>query len=322
MLESACSVRVTSGARLHFGLLDTRAPFGGVGVMVDRPLTQIRVSLAERFDPGDVQPERITQVAARFAEKFQLTSSGSGRLPGCCIRVVQSAEAHRGLGSGTQLSLAVARGLAELYSLSLSRTDLVESFAGRGLRSAVGSLGFFEGGLIFEHGLTADYQLGDSCCRVELPNAWRVVLAEPLQAGRSISGQQERQAFAQLPRAAPQKRRGLTQLAMQIVQSGQRGDFKQFAAAVSTFNRRSGELFRCWQGGCFNGPAVTGLIEQLHGRGAVGCGQSSWGPTVFAVCPSAATAADLCQRLQGIARTTVVALRQRGATVDMKMEKA
>ena len=94
---------IRTAARLHLGLLDTRDPFGGVGLMLAQPATRIRVQAAQRFEARGPAQERIESVAARFAAYWQLAEP-----PACAIEVVERPPPHAGLGSGTQLAMAVA----------------------------------------------------------------------------------------------------------------------------------------------------------------------------------------------------------------------
>ncbi len=60
-------------------------------------------------------------------------------------------------------------------------------------------------------------------------------------------------------------------------------DCQVFGEALYEFNHRVGEAFAPAQGGVYAGPVVTGLVEWFRRQGVSGVGQSSWGPTVFAV---------------------------------------
>src|SRR5207245_602465 len=67
-----------------------------------------------------------------------------------------------------------------------------------------------------------------------------------------------------------------------------------FGEALYDFNRRVGEMFRPWQGDLYAHPRVGELVAAIRGTAlARGVGQSSWGPTVFAVAAPGA-AAELC----------------------------
>lgn len=308
------SVRVTTGARLHFGLMNTQPPFGGIGVMIDRPQTCVEVTAAECFDAGPVQPQRLTAIAQRLSAAFRVPCDGDG-LPRCAIRVPVSAPPHSGLGSGTQLALATATALANHFELHPTRQQLVETLADRGRRSVIGSLGFFEGGLIAEDGRIDDYRPSAHWRRLDLPPAWCIVLARPPQGDRPVCGDAEGQAFAALAAAPEAVRTELIRLGEQVVTAVERVDFETFAAALTQFNRTSGELFAAQQGGCYNGPTITALVERMRAVGARGYGQSSWGPTVFAFCPSQREAQQLAAELAD----QIVTLAQpqaRGAAVE------
>src|SRR5262245_58676058 len=97
-------VEVSTGSRLHFGMFSFGHPgvrqFGGVGAMIDSPRAAVRITPATELRVDGPMRERVLQVARTF---------GDG-LP-CAIEVVSAPRQHVGLGSGTQLALAVSRGL-------------------------------------------------------------------------------------------------------------------------------------------------------------------------------------------------------------------
>ncbi len=283
------ALEVRTGARLHFGLLDTIAPFGGMGMMIDQPVTRIRLQAAPAFSvvglrcPQDaasqaasqpVDPElarRVGDVAERFARRCGLTG-----LPAVQIEVLQRPAPHSGLGTGTQLAMAVAAGLNRWFTAGLTPETIIREVAARGNRSGVGSHGFFSGGLV------VDSQPPRS---LPVPAAWRVVLLQPQQAPRAVSGCDENQRFATLQQGRPAQRRELeTCLLERLEPLARAGRFEPFAAAVQHYNWLSGKLFEDSQGGPYNGPQVTRLVADLQRLGYAGVGQSSWGPTVFALC--------------------------------------
>ena len=339
--DSPRSVQVTTGARLHFGLFDTRAPFGGVGMMTDHPETRVIVSAADRFDPGDQDAERLTQIARRvvavargrgatdsadateMADTADLATGSLAEstdgLPLCRIHVEAAAPAHRGFGSGTQLSLAVSLALCRWLGLRPSRRELVSEIAQRGRRSAIGSIGFFEGGVLFEDGSVDDFGELAPVRRVEPPIDWRVVLIQPPSAGDLISGDSETEAFAALTRAPAGVRDDLQRRGAGLLDACQVGDFDRFASELTRFNRLSGGLFTKQQGGPYHGRQVADVIELVRRSGGSGYGQSSWGPTVFAVCVCDAAAQELSQRLR-TSEPSVVIRTVRPAVRGVRLE--
>ncbi len=291
-------IRVSTGARLHFGLFDVKAPFGGVGLMIDQPRTVVSIHAADRFSNYPANVDRVVEIVRRVAQRLESPHRWqAASLPNCCITIESAADAHCGLGSGTQLALTVAVALNEFFSLDLSRDELVFEIAARGRKSAIGSIGFFNGGLIAEAGGALSCETPSAWTRAELPERWRIVLSCPTSPDASISGEAERAAFEQLAPATSSQRSGLVQLSEQILHFGSTGDFERFCHSVADFNRRSGDLFAPHQGGSYNGPAVCELIQRLQSLGCVGVGQSSWGPTVFACCQNDDEALRLCYSL-------------------------
>lgn len=320
MSDGATAVRVSTGARLHFGLFDVKAPFGGVGLMVDHPRSVVTVCSAEAFETKPCSVGRITEVAHRIAARLPDSLVLNG-LPKCKVTVEAAADSHCGLGSGTQLSLAATTALAEFFGLKITRDELVYDIAVRGRRSSIGSIGFFEGGLIAENGTIPpgglETSLGPDATRssspgwkrTTLPEDWRVVLACPKSDTACVYGEAEGAAFATLQAATPEHRADLAKLSEAILGASAMGDFDEFCLAVGKFNRLSGELFSMLQGGCYNGQAVNQLVKRLESLGADGAGQSSWGPSVFGFCRTEDEAKAVCESLDEIACRVVKPVR-------------
>jgi beta-ribofuranosylaminobenzene 5'-phosphate synthase len=286
------SLRITTGSRLHFGLLDTVDPFGGVGVMIDQPVTEVAISPSDRFLCDDIAEPRIRAIAERVAGFAKLSE-----LPKCRITVTRRAAEHCGLGSGTQLALAAAEGLCRFQGIDFDAPLLACQFAIRGQRSAIGVHGYFSGGLVFE-GAETGCELNRLQHRVELPSQWRVAIFRPKHEVASVSGDFERQQFADLSPASEQTAAALKRIVTeQIIPAAEQQDFGAFASSVHRYNHESGKLFERVQGGPYHGTAVAGVVQSLMNLGAQGVGQSSWGPGVFAWFSSNTEAEEFVGRL-------------------------
>lgn len=318
MDEAPKAVTICTGSRLHFGLFNTHAPFGGVGVMIEDPQTRVHISRSDAFEVAAADPERVIAIARRFGHAY-LADRIRDALPPCKIESHSTAQPHFGLGSGTQLALATAAAMAHFFGIKAHRTELIDHIAQRGRRSAVGSLGFFTGGLIVEDGSSADYDRHDWWKRTDLPSQWRFLLVRPPTTATPISGDVERSAFAALPAASESLRTELTGLGDAIFDAAMLGDFARFAEQVTRFNRQSGKLFADQQGGCYNGPAVSELIEHVAAIGATGYGQSSWGPTVFVVAQSQQHAEYLASQLDPILFVQITQAKATAGSCDIKI---
>jgi len=270
------SVRVTTGARLHFGLLNTVSPFGGVGMMIDRPGTELIATEAREFDCDPVLMQRLRPIAQRIAKLL-----GLDQLPPCRIELKQQPEPHCGLGSGTQLALAAAEAICRCIGQTVDRSVLATELAIRAQRSVVGTLGYFHGGLIFETGVSDD-ALNPIPGQISVPPQWCVAVLRPTHDIPRVSGKYEQEQFSNLMPATASITVTINELATSIVQAAEQSDFESFTDSIQRYNHQSGMLFESVQGGPYNGAEVSELVGQLSDHGARGVGQSSWGPGVFA----------------------------------------
>ncbi|WP_186776184.1 GHMP family kinase ATP-binding protein [Rubripirellula reticaptiva] len=270
-------MRVTTGARLHFGLLDTAAPFGGVGVMVDQPATEIVVRPNAAFVADDSIIGRATKIVTRLCHHV-----GWDGLPACQINLVAAPPSHCGLGSGTQLSMAIAESICAFFDVDIAAETLAVEIAGRGKRSAIGVHGYYAGGLIDERA-DSPTDLNPLNHRIELPESWRVIVMRPKAEATTISGDTEIEQFSALKLATAEAKSNLIHiLDHEILPAARAADFATFASSVQRYNYASGMFFASVQGGPYHGEDVARLIDETIGRGGHGVGQSSWGPGVFA----------------------------------------
>jgi len=269
-------IQVTAPARLHFGLLSfenrQQRRFGGVGLMVQQPAVQLRCAPSPQFRATGPLADRVREVAASWS-RWQSRDA----LPGCRVEVCASPQPHTGLGTGTQLGLAVAAGLSALLlpaSPSVSPAELATA-AGRGHRSAVGTYGFHFGGLIVEPGKVPGDEIAPLENRVAVPPSWRFVLLRPLNHV-GLSGRAEQEAFALLDGVPASTTRQLRHLARDVIlPAAQSNRFQEFAEGVYDYGYLAGTCFAPIQGGPFAGPRLTELVETVRSIGAKGAGQSS-----------------------------------------------
>lgn len=307
---------------LSFGVPGVRA-YGGVGVMIDRPgvhlrMTSGRSTLEERFTATGPLADRAEAFARLCAAAWQLGDSAA-----CRLEVLQVPDSHAGLGSGTQLGLAVAAGMQRLFwpaaaiavPEAVVRFDTSDAVAlaravGRGRRSCVGIYGFSSGGLIVEGGRLVPSGGGSEAdatrpfspllARVRLPTAWRCVVFS-LRDAIGLHGAAEKQAFASLPPVpagitAELSRHALTSLLPAAVD----GQFAEFSDALRHYGHLAGKPFEQASSQLPHAQITARLIDSLQQLGARGSAQSSWGPTVMACCESPAAADSLVERFAAV----------------------
>jgi beta-ribofuranosylaminobenzene 5'-phosphate synthase len=292
---SVNEVRVATAARLHLGFLDLHGglgrKFGGLGLSIDGSKT--RLVLTRAGEIGVEGPE-----AAR-AERL-LRSAIDAFAPGKRYRLqlAEAIPAHAGLGSGTQLALAVAvavRRMEDVAGDAATDAAILE----RGARSGIGA-GLFEmGGFVVDGGRTPDGPVAPTVARLNFPTEWRVLLVYD-RAAQGLHGEGERAAFATLPAFTELEAGDLCRrVLMQVLPALAERDLAAFGAAISHIQRVMGDHFAPAQGGRrFVSAAVEQTVVELQREGAVGGGQTSWGPTGFAFAGSAEDAARIAARVR------------------------
>lgn len=277
------SLFVEASARLHFGVLDLRGSlgrrFGGLGASVPEPSLLIEATPAKRVTAEGPDAAR----AAEFARRFL---SYNGLAGGVRLTVHRGIPPHSGLGSGTQLGLAVARALAEIHDLSAEAPGLARAVA-RGERSAIGTWTFDRGGFIVEGGRReGSAEIAPLLVRLPIPESWRCVIAVP-PGDPGLSGEAELAAFRRLPRPPERDVERVAHVVlMQLLPALVEGDLQGFGAALTTVQRVTGAWFAPEQGGTFAPGQTAALVAKLAEWGAAGVGQSSWGPAVYGLVES------------------------------------
>jgi beta-ribofuranosylaminobenzene 5'-phosphate synthase len=300
-VSSAQTVFVQTHARLHFGVLDLRGAlgrwFGGIGAAAPAPALLVSARAAETLEVSGEDAERAACFARRFLTHHGLVEAEGGVL-GAHVQVHRSLPQHAGLGSGTQLALAVARALAELHGVDADATALAAA-VGRARRSAVGTWTFSGGGLVLEGGHRPD---GDGVspllARLPFPPSWHCVVAVP--GGVSgMSGADETAAFADLP---PPPEREVERVAhlvlMGLLPALADADLATFGRVLSELQAITGRWFAPVQGGTFARGASDELVRGMAAWGAAGVGQSSWGPAVYGIVDGEADALRLTERVR------------------------
>ena len=308
----ACTVSVRAPARLHLGFLDPAGslgrPWGSIGLVIDGMDTEVTIGWAA-CDVFEARADAMTAELDRARVHVEALRRHTGRCEPIHLRLLRAPPGHAGFGSGTQLALAVGRAFVRWHGLEASTADIAR-WLGRGLRSGVGIAGFDQGGLLVDAGPGAEGQPAPLIARVALPEDWRMVLALDAQR-RALS------LLPPLPRATAADL--CHQVLMRVLPGAATAAFAPFAEGITQLQRRLGEHFAPAQGGrAYTSDAVGRLMAWIGaargGPAGAAIGQSSWGPTGFAVLPS-----------QAEAEAVVAAARAAGAleaSLDVRIVRA
>jgi len=281
MTVAISRIDVTTGSRLHFGLICSKPAahwrFGGIGVMLRQPAWRLSVTpiAAEKdsIEATDDICQRLRELLQRIRSRHHLKSVR--------IEVHQEVSLHTGLGSGTQLGLALSAA-SELLTLRHLHEDPFQlaQLACRAERSAIGTVGFARGGFLVDHGESNGESPGRQVDRFVFPDDWRFVLTHP-EYSQGLSGEKERTFFGRRIHMPQTLIENLEQQVLQeIIPAVREKQFEAFATSLENYGQSVGTFYAAEQGGVFAHPAMTQLAAHLRTVGISGMAQSSWGPLI------------------------------------------
>lgn len=280
-------VRVETGGRLHFGFgnlsLAHDRLYGALGVALAAPTVDVRVEPAEGIDCDHEEARRYARVAC---DVFGVS--------GAEVEVVSELPRHVGLGSGTQLALAVLVGVARAHDLAPAARDHAPDL-GRGGRSGIGVAAFEKGGFVLDAGHPASlftseapakgtWTVPEVAAHHHVPDDWRFLVVVPAaEPGRNGAAEDAamRRAVADADPGLADRVAGI--VLRRVLPAIAEGSAERFGDAVAEIGRLNGTWYASEQGGTYR-PPVGSLVESLSMVPEVyGAGQSSWGPAVYGV---------------------------------------
>ncbi len=297
MAESdSAKVVVRASARLHLGFIDLHGGlgriYGSLGVSLQEPECVVEVHRIKKglVISGHLR-KRVTPIAEQFIEHFGITQ-------GMQITVWESIHEHVGLGSGTQLGLAVGTGISQLTGTMTNSWDLAKILQ-RGAVSGVGTATFAGGGFVVDGGKATkastdkDDEIPPLIIRHDVPEDWYFVVAIP-RTTRGLSGERENRAFQELPSAKPESAKMASRLlVMKLLPAIVNDDIERFGEALTRIQISVGDAFTSAQGGRFASPEVTECVNAMLEAEAKGAGQSSWGPACYGLVRGAKAASQV-----------------------------
>ena len=296
-VSSITKIKISTPARLHLGFIDLHGgvgrKFGSVGIALDTPRLELEIIPAQALNIQGADDVRIARLVEAFDKHYTVESR-------CNIHIKQIIPAHQGLGSGTQTALAIGRGLASLHGLTLTHHEIAYCLA-RGRRSGIGIHAFDHGGVLVDAGVKDD-KLPTLVFHHRFPEAWRILLIT-IKGQDGLHGVGERKAFQQLPQFSKSCAGALSRtVLMKLMPAVVEQDFASFTQAVYKLQATMKDYFSSVQEQKISRFNSTKLLEYLDKQGIKGIGQTSWGPTIFAITKNQAQAEALKARLEDYLR--------------------
>jgi beta-ribofuranosylaminobenzene 5'-phosphate synthase len=287
-------VSVLAPARLHMGFIDLSGAlgrhFGSIGLALNDINTHITLTSASSLVVNGPCAERASKATRRLCQLLNLPEQVH-------IELSAAIPEHIGLGSGTQMSLAIGAGLNAFYGLGLDVREIAK-LTDRGARSGIGIGVFEQGGLVVDGGRGPDTETPPLLSRMTVPEHWRFILAFD-QRGQGLHGEQEVSAFQNLPPFPRSEAERLCYLLlMQALPAIAEENLPLFGDVITQLQDSVGQHFAPVQGGVFTSPEVAAAMIWLQQQGAVAIGQTSWGPTGFCAVDNPQWAANLLNDLE------------------------
>jgi beta-ribofuranosylaminobenzene 5'-phosphate synthase len=285
-------VAIRTPSRLHLTLIDMNGSCGrvdgGVGITLSDPGYVIEIERSDQTsiltDDGDLK-KRVLEILNHLSRK-------TGFEDGLSVRIHASIPPHAGLGSGTQLALALASAISHLSGMPDSDPARL---TGRGGTSGIGVRSFTHGGVIldgghrFGPGMEKESFLPSSAAkgvkpaplvgRYDFPDTWRIILCLP-DLPQGANGDLERDIFREkCPVPLSEVRELSHRILMQMVPALIEEDLDQFGKAVNALRYlgfKKEEL-------ALQPPQLHDILDYMTGCGTAGAGMSSFGPALYAI---------------------------------------
>jgi len=277
-------IQVVTPSRLHITLIDLNGALGridgGVGLTLDFPSIRINAKKDTQLSVSGTTEfaERIRRAASAVLTKHNIN--------GVAIDVVQEYPTHVGLGSGTQVALAVGTAISELYDLNLNPTTIAR-LTGRGGTSGIGVAAYEWGGFIIDGGhkgkteflpssASAKFDPAPIIVRHDFPD-WDIVLAIP-----NLRGASDKREIDVFKKQCPLPLNEIQELChvilMEMLPAVVEHDIESFGRSINRvqtigFKRCELELQ----------PFCAHLVQFMRENGAIGAGMSSFGPVVYGI---------------------------------------
>ncbi|MFX1488964.1 MAG: beta-ribofuranosylaminobenzene 5'-phosphate synthase [Promethearchaeota archaeon] len=308
------SLRITTPCRIHLSLIDengyTGRVDGGIGLMLDRPNVVFEASNnakeftieAHKYYRESI--EVINEIAAKVFKTFNISNKNFH------FHLKRYFPSHVGLGSKTQLSLAIITAITKLKNINHLSTEHLTRLVGRGGTSGIGWKGFETGGFILDGGhdfgtgkeketflpssASASTNPALTISRHNIPENWRFVLVIP-NVKKGAFGDEEIRVFKNYaPIPQDEVNEVSHQIIMKIMPGILKNDLLCFGEGLKRiqnigFKKIEIELQH---------DIVKSLLTFFKEFGLKAYGMSSFGPSVIGIVESDSEAEELLKEVQ------------------------
>lgn len=283
-------VYVETPCRLHFSLIDMNGRIGrvdgSVGLALSYPNVIVEAQPSSGLQVEGLVPNRVRAIAEKFMKHFNIRK-------GARISLKSVVPPHVGLGSTTQLSMAIASALASLFKIKCEAPYLAKVM-GRGGTSGIGVAAFQFGGFLLDgghpfkkKGEKRDFLPSRASkappppilFRYDVPEDWMFVVALP-NLPKGLHGPSEVRVFKErCPILDVEVGNVCRLLLMKMLPALKERNIEDFGSSLTQLQKIGFAAATV----DFMQPAVKSCIQIMLNKGAYGAGQSSFGPNAYAL---------------------------------------
>ena len=301
-------VRITTPCRIHLSLIDengyTGRVDGGIGLMLDQPNVVFEASnSADEFqiECNHYYRESIEVINEKASKIFKLFHINNKNFHFNLLKYFPS---HVGLGSKTQLSLAIGTAISILKNMEIPVEEITKMVE-RGGTSGIGWRGFETGGFILDAGhdfgtgkekesflpssaaTTANPAL--TIIRYPIPENWRFVLVIP-NVKPGANGEEEVETFKKCTPIPKEEVNEVShQILMKIIPGILKNNLAYFGEGLKRIQSIGFKKIEIEM----QLDVVKGLLKFFEDNGVKAYAMSSFGPSVVGIVESDSEAEKL-----------------------------
>ncbi len=277
------NVKIKTPSRIHITLIDLNGSIGridgGIGIALSEPNIVVEVERSDSLSVEGFLKERAEKIAKKVLEHF--------KLDGAKIKVLKAYEEHIGLGSGTQLSLAIATGICKVYGIEKDIEELAH-IVERGGTSGIGVNAFAYGGFILDAGHSKKVKkdfLPSSASKAPPPKIlvrydfpWDIFLVIPKNKTK-VYGNREVNIFKRYCPIPLEEVRKLSHvILMKVLPSIVEEDIEAFGSAINEIQEIGFKKIEVQ----LQNKDVKDILKICQ-KNSYGAGLSSFGPTIYCI---------------------------------------
>lgn len=285
-------MKVLVKPRIHITLISMHTngyrANGGIGFTLEEPKGILTIDESKSFKFNDKRKFHLTGNEIEQLEKTLNKAKAYFNLRNN-ISVILEGEirTHHGMGSGTAIRLGCLEALLALNKIYPERENLI-SFSNRGGTSGIGINTYFDGGFIFDLGVSQPRKqfLPSSKAhnpspplvlqRVDMPD-WKIGLCLP-KALNTKTQEEEADFFRKAcPINSSETYKVLYQSLFGAYASIREGNFKSFGESIIEIQKCEWKLKERLE----YGPTLLEIENKLYKLGATSVGMSSLGPLLY-----------------------------------------